>query len=420
MNTKPVLLGSLALNLAALAAVGYLLTQRPATPPPVTAPPVKQTTPATRIEKKVITQTVTNEMVKQIDWRAVESDDYKKYIANLRAIGCPEETIKDIIVADVNKLFDARRKEASKDKKKFEFWKSGNPFEDFMNPELLEKNQALARERRAMLKELLGYEPEEKQDIFAALTGGANPFEQMLDFLPASKQAQVMELFSQYQAKAMKAMGKGAPDAEDLKAMQKIKKEGEAELAKLLTPQEKEQFDLIMSDTANMMRFQSAGFDYTEQEFRDIFKLRKAFDDEFGDRFGGGSLDKDERAKRDSAQKQTDEGLKTLLGEQRFTEYKRSQDWEYQNIAKVAEREALPKEASVKVYDMKKVAEEQAQKLRMDKSLSNEARASALQAIRAETERSVIETLGQKGFDRYKNNAYWLRNISPDPKPAKP
>lgn len=49
-------------------------------------------------------------MVERLDWRSVESEDYRHYIANLRAIGCPEETIADIIRADVNKLFQSRRK----------------------------------------------------------------------------------------------------------------------------------------------------------------------------------------------------------------------------------------------------------------------------------------------------------------------
>ena len=31
-------------------------------------------------------------------WRDVESPDYPVYIANLRAIGCPEQTIRDIIM----------------------------------------------------------------------------------------------------------------------------------------------------------------------------------------------------------------------------------------------------------------------------------------------------------------------------------
>ncbi len=42
------------------------------------------------------------------NWSAVESSDYPTYIANLRAIGCPEPTIRDIIKADVHSLYAAR------------------------------------------------------------------------------------------------------------------------------------------------------------------------------------------------------------------------------------------------------------------------------------------------------------------------
>src|SRR5690349_3100498 len=44
-------------------------------------------------------------------WQEVESDDYPTYIANLRNIGCPEQTIRDIIIADVNALY--ARKQAT-------------------------------------------------------------------------------------------------------------------------------------------------------------------------------------------------------------------------------------------------------------------------------------------------------------------
>src|SRR6266436_2371542 len=45
----------------------------------------------------------------KLDWRSIESEDYRAYIKNLREIKCPEETIRDIIIADVNKLFARRR-----------------------------------------------------------------------------------------------------------------------------------------------------------------------------------------------------------------------------------------------------------------------------------------------------------------------
>ena len=42
-------------------------------------------------------------------WRDVESTDYPTYIANLRDIGCPEQTIRDIIIADINAMYSRRR-----------------------------------------------------------------------------------------------------------------------------------------------------------------------------------------------------------------------------------------------------------------------------------------------------------------------
>jgi len=43
-------------------------------------------------------------------WSQIESADYHTYIANLRGIGCPEQTIRDIITADVESLYAARRR----------------------------------------------------------------------------------------------------------------------------------------------------------------------------------------------------------------------------------------------------------------------------------------------------------------------
>src|SRR5689334_1834296 len=42
-------------------------------------------------------------------WQEVESPDYPTYITNLKNIGCPEQTIRDIIIADVNSLYARRR-----------------------------------------------------------------------------------------------------------------------------------------------------------------------------------------------------------------------------------------------------------------------------------------------------------------------
>lgn len=415
MNAKVLLLLSLVVNLA-LGAV--LLRPKPPEPP---APAAKAAEPkaapaaapalAAPAKTRTVTQVVTNTVAQKFDWNAVESDDYKKYIANLRSIGCPEETIRDIITADVNKLYDAKRKALAGPKKKFEFWKPGLMMGAPADPERTEKERALNKEKRVLLTELLGSAPEDKPDLLA---GVSSQLDAMFDFLPTEKRSKVMEVMQDMQAKMQKVMKNGAPDPED---MRKMMKESEASIAAVLTPEEMVDYNLRFSMTANVMRMQMAGFEPTEQEFLDLFKKRKAYDDEFGGLFGAGlNLKGEEKAKQDAAKKALDEDIKAQLGDTRYAEYKRSEDPAYQAMYRVADREGLGKETAVKVYDLKKAAEEQAKKLQDDKALSADQRTAALRAVREETERTVKGVLGEKGFTSLERNngAWWLRSIAPD------
>lgn len=47
-------------------------------------------------------------------WSELESTNYRTYIANLRGIECPEQTIRDIITADVDEAFYAPRRDQLK------------------------------------------------------------------------------------------------------------------------------------------------------------------------------------------------------------------------------------------------------------------------------------------------------------------
>jgi uncharacterized membrane protein len=414
MNARNLLIASLVLNIGLIGAAAWLFKSRSTT---ASKTELSQPAPITEAPRSVAAAPAANSVEKaapgqHFDWRLVESEDYKKYIANLRSIGCPEETIRDIITADVKKLFDSRRKSLTGSTNKFEFWKSGNMFGAMLDEEKIKQSQELSKEKRALLKELLGVEPEEKPDLLA----GMNPFDTMLDFLPASKQADVMDIFQKFQAKMAKTFSGGTPDAEDMKKMQNSQKEMEAELAKVLSPQEMEDYQLRLSQTAMVMRMQLASFDPSEQEFRDIFKAKKKFDDEFGP-FGMLSQDKETKAKYDSAKKELDAGIKSTLGDNRYGEYEMSQDFTYQGIYRVADRNGLGKDAAVKVYDMKKAAEQQAMQVRNDASLSTDQRAQALSGIRAETENSIRTVFGDTAWQSYQKQpgAYWMKAISPDP-----
>src|SRR6185295_20325409 len=108
-------------------------------PPPIDAPRTYKTNVVVRRQN--------------FTWDEIESADFPTYIDNLRAIGCPEATIRDIIVADVNQLFTRRR--ATEVITAEQKWWRSEP-----DPEVTqmasEKLQALETERRTLLSTLLG------------------------------------------------------------------------------------------------------------------------------------------------------------------------------------------------------------------------------------------------------------------------
>lgn len=413
MNAKPILLLSVVANLVLggvlLKTVIYrkaLVEEAPAVARAATA---STPVPAASVETASAAPAATGP---QFDWRMVESEDYRKYIANLRSIGCPEETIRDIIVADVNKLYESKRKALAGPKKKFEFWKPGVMMGATFDAERTEKERALNQEKRALLTALLGSAPDDKPDLLA---GAASQLEAMFDFLPADKRGKIFDLMQDMQGRMQKAMKGGAPDPEDIR---KAMKETEAAMAGVLSPEELLDYNLRFSMTANMMRMQLAGFEPTENEFLELFKKRKAYDDEYGlPGVGAANLKGEEKEKQKTAEQKLNDEIKSELGEERYQEYKRAQDYAFQAMYRVTERENLGKDAAVKAYEMKKTAEDEARKLRSDNSLTPEQRAAALAGIRAETEKGMRAVFGEKGYESYEGQAWWLKGISPDPKP---
>src|SRR5499427_7697945 len=97
----------------------------------------------------------TNVVVRRqfFSWREVESADYPTYVANLREIGCPEQTIRDIIIADVNGLY-ARKLATDIVTPQQQWWRS-TPDTNVLAA-AAERARQLEDERRTLLARLLG------------------------------------------------------------------------------------------------------------------------------------------------------------------------------------------------------------------------------------------------------------------------
>ena len=301
-------------------------------------------------------------------WRQIESEDYKKYIANLRALGCPEQTIRDIVLADVNKLYAAR--EAPLRSKPNALAETGK---DVLAEELEKRRQLrdIQLEKRTVVKELLGIDL--PVDLLPSSSSrDYDSYAAAFNLLPAEKRDAVQTLQENYwqQSDALKAKYKNQRTAEYLAESQQLSDTLRSELGKVLTPRELEDYDLRTSPTAKKLSAQlAATFVPTEEEFRQIFRASQDRENKLArvaamPKLGPQATPEERQAavsaraaaeqERAGVTTQFSEQLKSALGEQRYADYQRSQDSAYELFTRLGKRYGLDQETVLKAYDLEK------------------------------------------------------------------
>jgi hypothetical protein len=202
-----------------------------------------------------------------------------------------------------------------------------------------------------------------------------------------------------------------------------LEKERDAAIAQVLSPQEYAEYELRASNTASSLRYQLATFDPTEQEFRTIFQLQRAFDLQYPSVFAVGALTPEQNAamrQRSEAQKLLTDQIKAALGPERGEEYVRSMDYNYQQTARLVGRLELPAENARQVYAVQKEFEPRVAELRGNRTLSAEQRNQQLAALQEEATAKVSPLLGgTRGLEAYKQyGGSWLRSMVPPPPPT--
>ena len=417
MSLQRLLMISILANLVCFVGLFWLSTDRqsstePSQPVPAGEPvssgqALGQTAPPERIVREV----------ERFHWRQIEDEDFKKYIQNLRDIGCPEETIRNLVKQDLDKYYDQRKADIlSKSPARKEFWKSGNP-SSLGRPSASASSQMaqLDREKNEVLGELFnpsGLAAINRPGPLARARSQAKSGYAM-DFIPEETKAQLNTLEQEYGSQLLKKMAQGASDAQDMAEIRQLRQDRDSSIATMLTPEQKTEYDLRKSPTAANMRLQMDGFDPSEDEFRDIFGARKAFDDEHGV-VPGASISAGDMEARQFAEQEMNDQIHTSLGDDRYQDYLRQTDYDYKSIAKITERQGLGENISAQVYDMKGGAEELAREIRMNTGLSIEERQMQLGQIRNVTSRSIESLIGGQGAVALQGQAggrNWLNNL---------
>jgi hypothetical protein len=331
------------------------------------------------------------------NWAQLESEDYPTYIANLRSVGCPEETIRDIVLAEINKLYSKKFGERSASDRKVTYWESPRR----APADTRDWQRKLTEEKNAVIKELLGIDQlAENRKTEQSL----NQSDPRLAFLPEAKRAELQALEDRYVQleRDLYRNCKGVTTPGDRNALEGLHQQKANELKALMTPEEMTEYDIRNSPSAQRLRWDLDSFQPSEAEFRAIYQAQAAENSSAAQEQGN------------NADKQSQDQLKAALGDDRYAEYQRCKDPNYQSLLRIGERFDLSRAVASEVYDLRAGVEAQRWQVQTNAQLSIEQRQAWLQALRDQTSAAVASLMGEKGFTAYlEHGGWWIQQLAP-------
>lgn len=354
-----------------------------------------------RGDKNAPTATASTNAAPAFSWAGVESTDCRQYIANLRAIGCPEAIIHDIIMADVVKQCVKRITTIIGEPKPREYWHK--PRSENISQDKREQVRTLAKEHEELLFSLLGRKYT-GHDLVSLLFVQADFFHDGLDWLPEEKRAAGRRVFDDagLRQKELADMedSDGDRDAEKRKLERRL-----ALLKDALSPAELEEYRMRSLPEARDLRDKTRWLDLTADEFKTILSIEGKV---------SGKTEDDPKQ-----QEQIVEELRKAFGDARAEEYKLKTDGSYLGARDAVARFNLPEEAADRAVQIKRDALASADMIRANTALGEDARSRQLQALKNATRDSFFQLFGETGAavalwrDNWLDRLDWLDQRKP-------
>lgn len=333
-------------------------------------------------------------------WATLQSDDLPGLVDRLRAAGFPIWAIRAVIQAQVDARYLARLRELTQPDPDAPFWKSTPSMG--MDPKRMAEYLRLSSERSKLLRDLLGN--------FALRDDGDVTSAQRRRYgdLPSAKIDSIQRVdqdYSEMTAQVRAAMN-GITLPADREKLALLDKEKHADLAEILTPQELEDYDMRNSLVTARLRPALAFFNATEDEFHTIYKIQQAFADQLY------PTTPVMAQQRTAAAQEVADQLKAALGDQRYADFERSSDRDYQQLAQLEQSENLPTGTAVQAYNLRDSLSQESNRIFNDATLNVDQKRAALQSLAQSTRTQLLATLGPTAGDAYIRTANsWLGSV---------
>lgn len=331
-------------------------------------------------------------------WPALASDDIRTLIARLRAAGFPPRVIRSVVNARLNTQLKERffaRLGADADQP---YWKSDSEMGGYFGGKLWEIYNEAYRERSRLYRDIM------HDDFFADADDMPPGLKRNYGNLPRNKIDQIDRINADYSEMSaqIRSATQGVTLAEDREKLALLERERRADLAALLSPDELADYTMRTSSAVSRFRNAFTLMDATEEEFRAVYRLQQAYDEKARAAVNSNAAEApnpyDPRS-AEAAQLQKD--FKAALGDQRYADFQRAQNGEFQQLYSFTRREGLPPEVATQVFALRDSTTQASSAIMNDPARTLEQKQEALKALAQTTRAQVLSSLGSTAAQAY-------------------
>jgi len=398
MMTKRIFIASICLNIGLAVSWAWLAQSRQPTSSVKDVPiPVRNV--SRPVASNRVDIVITNQLKTDFTWSRLESEDYKKYIENLRAVGCPELTIYDIIISELDLIYEPKLNllKGANIPLEDKFWLKDKP-KPGRAASANEEIRKLEEERRGIIKDLLGLT---EKSWRVAHNYYEDSGQTRYSYLTEEQRLQLEKLEYHYEKKGgTLRQGIGYANEEEHKKML-------VEMKAFMSPEQIMEYEIRTSNLSKELRNNLKMANPSEEEFRKIFTATYE-----ARNLGPADESKEPLTKEQviAAQKQAQETLKETLGEERYAEMQRARDYSYRQLVSAAPFLGYDKAAAVRVYGMRNDTIQAIQTINANAALTPEQKGKAIMDINVAVQKAIVTELGEKGANYYlKSGGSWMR-----------
>jgi hypothetical protein len=285
-------------------------------------------------------------------WKPIESADYKTYIANLRSLSFPEELIRELIIADVDKLYAPREDPLQ--------WKSASydtPLSQRRRDPTLENIENFVKLRQIK---------EEKQNVLDQLLGTRIPreilrtpnarnyegYDDAIRRLPPEKQEAVMrvqeDVFIENDLLLARARSSGS--GFNLDDYRRLNDKFDAQFRQILAPEEYERYMMNTTPAGTEMARRAIGMEPTDEEMLRMWQPTLENWKDTGGVYGRWRAEHISSAKIAAEDEKMAASLREVLGDDRYMDYQMAVSETGQQMRNLAARYEIPRETLTRAF----------------------------------------------------------------------